>query len=82
MNKRPGWTEIFRPREIKFATIFIALKSLHDHKLDLQATVTDKYHMCIGIFVGLDSIFGIKLHYFMVYAHIFSITLGLGFFEF
>ena len=68
--------------DIRFVTTFIALKSLHDHKLDLQATVTDKYHMCIGIFVGLDSIFGIKLHCFTVYAHIYPITPGLGFFEF
>ncbi|RVW24462.1 hypothetical protein CK203_082141 [Vitis vinifera] len=35
-----GWTEILRPGVTRFATTFIALKSLHDHKHDLQALVT------------------------------------------
>ncbi|RVX02328.1 hypothetical protein CK203_028275 [Vitis vinifera] len=38
-----GWTEILRPGATRFATTFIALKSLHDHKHDLQALVTSKF---------------------------------------
>ncbi|RVW14579.1 hypothetical protein CK203_083892 [Vitis vinifera] len=37
LRKREGWTEILRPGATRFATTFIALKSLHDHKHDLQA---------------------------------------------
>ncbi|GKU92834.1 hypothetical protein SLEP1_g6507 [Rubroshorea leprosula] len=40
LRKREGWTEIIRPGPTRFATTFIALKSLHDHKHDLQALVT------------------------------------------
>ncbi|KAM0036374.1 putative transcription factor/ chromatin remodeling BED-type(Zn) family [Helianthus debilis subsp. tardiflorus] len=40
LRKRPGWTEIIRPGATRFGTSFIALKSLHDHKHDLQALVT------------------------------------------
>jgi len=40
LRERAGWMEILRPGETRFATTFIALKSLHDHKLDLQAMVT------------------------------------------
>ena len=32
-----------RPSATRFATTFIALKSLHDHKHDLQALVTSKF---------------------------------------
>ena len=32
LRKRDGWTEILRPGVTRFATTFIALKSLHDHK--------------------------------------------------
>jgi len=32
--------EILRPGDTRFATTFIALKSLYDHKLDLQPMVT------------------------------------------
>ncbi|KAG6521940.1 hypothetical protein ZIOFF_019074 [Zingiber officinale] len=35
-----GWKEIIRLGETRFATTFIALKSLHDHKDSLQALVT------------------------------------------
>ncbi|RVW22033.1 hypothetical protein CK203_105179 [Vitis vinifera] len=35
--------EILRPGATRFATTFIALKSLHDHKHDLQALVTSKF---------------------------------------
>ncbi|RVW20428.1 hypothetical protein CK203_112414 [Vitis vinifera] len=34
---------ILRPGATRFATTFIALKSLHDHKHDLQALVTSKF---------------------------------------
>ncbi|XP_031261742.1 uncharacterized protein LOC116119943 [Pistacia vera] len=37
-----GWTEIIRPSATNFATTFIALSSLHQHKHDLQSTVKDK----------------------------------------
>ncbi|KAL6321052.1 hypothetical protein AAG906_012036 [Vitis piasezkii] len=43
LRKREGWIEILRPGATRFATTFIALKSLHDHKHDLQALVTSKY---------------------------------------
>ncbi|RVX03764.1 hypothetical protein CK203_023009 [Vitis vinifera] len=43
LRKREGWTEILRPGATHFATTFIALKSLHDHKHDLQALVTNKF---------------------------------------
>ncbi|XP_027120548.1 uncharacterized protein [Coffea arabica] len=39
-RKTNGWKEIIRPGETRFATTFIALKSLHDHKDSLQALVT------------------------------------------
>ncbi|XP_039122041.1 uncharacterized protein LOC120258657 [Dioscorea cayenensis subsp. rotundata] len=35
-----GWTEILLPGDTRFATTFIALKSLYDHKSDLQAMIT------------------------------------------
>ena len=43
LRKREGWTGILRPGATRFATTFIALKSLHDHKHDLQALVTSKF---------------------------------------
>ena len=43
LRKREGWIEILRPSATRFATTFIALKSLHDHKHDLQALVTSKF---------------------------------------
>ncbi|XP_024006640.1 uncharacterized protein LOC112083140 [Eutrema salsugineum] len=39
VRKRPGWREIIRPGETRFATTFIALQSLYEHKGDLQALV-------------------------------------------
>lgn len=42
LRKRDGWTEIIRPGATRFATTFIALKSILDHKHDLQALVTSK----------------------------------------
>ncbi|KAL6335902.1 hypothetical protein AAG906_003527 [Vitis piasezkii] len=43
LRKRERWTKILRPGATRFATTFIALKSLHDHKHDLQALVTSKF---------------------------------------
>eukprot|EP00261_Vitis_vinifera_P037401 XP_019078644.1 PREDICTED: uncharacterized protein LOC100260439 [Vitis vinifera] len=43
LRKREGWTEILRLGATRFATTFIALKSIHDHKHDLQALVTSKF---------------------------------------
>ncbi|XP_058757670.1 uncharacterized protein LOC131630946 isoform X2 [Vicia villosa] len=42
LRKREGWTEIIRPGPTRFATTFIALKSIHQHQHDLQALVTSK----------------------------------------
>ncbi|XP_076890552.1 uncharacterized protein LOC143541669 [Bidens hawaiensis] len=39
LRKREGWTEIIRPGAARFGTTFIALKSLVDHKHDLQVLV-------------------------------------------
>ncbi|KAJ0511839.1 putative ribonuclease H-like superfamily [Helianthus annuus] len=39
LRKREGWTEIIRSGPTRFGTTFIALKSLVDHKNDLQALV-------------------------------------------
>ncbi|XP_031274728.1 uncharacterized protein LOC116133189 [Pistacia vera] len=43
LRKREGWREIIRPGATRFATTFIALRSLHEHKHDLQAMVTDRF---------------------------------------
>ncbi|XP_038995722.1 uncharacterized protein LOC120120036 [Hibiscus syriacus] len=43
MRKREGWKEIERPGVTRFATIFITLKNIFDHKHDLQALVVDKH---------------------------------------
>ncbi|KAF7808217.1 uncharacterized protein G2W53_034960 [Senna tora] len=40
LRKREGWKEIVRPGVTQFATTFITLKSIHDHKHHLQALVT------------------------------------------
>ncbi|XP_020689439.1 uncharacterized protein LOC110104586 [Dendrobium catenatum] len=42
LRKREGWKEIIRPGATRFATTFITLKSLYEHKLDLQAFITSK----------------------------------------
>ncbi|XP_039140492.1 uncharacterized protein LOC120277704 [Dioscorea cayenensis subsp. rotundata] len=44
LRKRSGWKEIMRPGPTRFTTTFITLKSIFDHKHDLQALVTDKYY--------------------------------------
>ncbi|XP_025703880.1 uncharacterized protein [Arachis hypogaea] len=43
LRKRKRWTEIVRPGVTRFATVFITLKSIYDHKEDLQALTVDKY---------------------------------------
>ncbi|KAE8719669.1 peroxisome bioproteinsis protein 12 [Hibiscus syriacus] len=43
MRKREGWKEIVHPGVTRFATTFITLKSIFDHKHDLQALVVDKH---------------------------------------
>ncbi|KAL3509485.1 hypothetical protein ACH5RR_028886 [Cinchona calisaya] len=40
LRKSKGWKEIIHPGETRFATTFIALKSLYDRKENLQALVT------------------------------------------
>ncbi|XP_054782036.1 uncharacterized protein LOC129289284 [Prosopis cineraria] len=42
LRKREGWTEIIRPGATRFATTFIALKSIYEHKHDIQALITSK----------------------------------------
>lgn len=39
LRKRHGWTKIIRPCDTHFGTTSIALRSLYDHKVDLQALV-------------------------------------------
>ncbi|GAV75401.1 LOW QUALITY PROTEIN: DUF659 domain-containing protein, partial [Cephalotus follicularis] len=43
LRKRSGWIEIVRPAMTRFATSSITLKSIYDHKHDLQAFVTSKH---------------------------------------
>ncbi|KAI0495898.1 hypothetical protein KFK09_022205 [Dendrobium nobile] len=45
LRKRKGWTEIVRPGLTRFVTTFITLRSVHDHKHDLQAFVTNKAYI-------------------------------------
>ncbi|CAA7060169.1 unnamed protein product [Microthlaspi erraticum] len=42
LRNRPGWREIIRPAETRFATSFIALQSLYAHKDYLQSMVVDE----------------------------------------
>ncbi|XP_072084405.1 uncharacterized protein [Arachis hypogaea] len=44
LRKRPSWKEIIRPGVTRFATVFITLKSIYDHKEDLQTLMVDKYY--------------------------------------
>ena len=67
LRKIDGWREILRPGATHFTITFIALKSLHDHKHDLQALVTSKFFVdCryskdnkskVVVFIILDNIF-------------------------
>ncbi|XP_050263955.1 uncharacterized protein LOC126708192 [Quercus robur] len=45
LRTRKNWTEIVRPGPTRFATTFIALGSLKEHKHDLQALVTCKFYV-------------------------------------
>nr|XP_023927344.1 uncharacterized protein LOC112038732 [Quercus suber] len=45
LRTRKNWTEIVRPRPIRFAITFIALGNLKEHKHDLQALVTSKFYV-------------------------------------
>ncbi|XP_054781961.1 uncharacterized protein LOC129289181 [Prosopis cineraria] len=42
LRKREGWIEIICLRATQFATTFIALKSIYEHKHDIQALITSK----------------------------------------
>ncbi|GAV74526.1 LOW QUALITY PROTEIN: DUF659 domain-containing protein, partial [Cephalotus follicularis] len=44
LRKKSGWMKIVRPAMTRFATFFITLKSIYDHKPDLQALVTSKHY--------------------------------------
>ena len=43
LRTRKNWMEIMRPGPTRFATTFIALGSIKEHKHDLQALVTSKF---------------------------------------
>ncbi|XP_075663050.1 uncharacterized protein LOC142632555 [Castanea sativa] len=45
LRTRKNWTEIVRLGPIRFATTFISLGSLKEHKHDLQALVTSKFYV-------------------------------------
>ncbi|XP_030958518.1 uncharacterized protein LOC115980411 [Quercus lobata] len=45
LRTRKNWTEIVRLGPTRFATTFIALGSLKEHKHDLQALVTSKFYV-------------------------------------
>ncbi|XP_023909492.1 uncharacterized protein LOC112021156 [Quercus suber] len=45
LRTRKNWTEIMRSGPTRFATTFIALGSLKEHKHDLQALVTSKFYV-------------------------------------
>ena len=42
LRKRNDWKEIIRPGPTRFATTFLSLKSISEHKHDLQALITSK----------------------------------------
>ncbi|GAV78883.1 LOW QUALITY PROTEIN: DUF659 domain-containing protein, partial [Cephalotus follicularis] len=44
LRNRSGWMETVRPAMTRFATSFITLKSIYDHKLDLQTLETSKHY--------------------------------------
>lgn len=43
LRKREGWKQVVRPRGTRFATTFITLESIYDHKQDFQALVVHKH---------------------------------------
>ncbi|KAL3523232.1 hypothetical protein ACH5RR_016066 [Cinchona calisaya] len=55
LRKSKGWKEIICLGETRFATTFIALKSLHDRKDNLQALVTSgDYKKCLKMNKGKE----------------------------
>ena len=45
LRTRKNWMEIVRPGPTRFATTFLALGSLKEHKHDLQALMTSKFYV-------------------------------------
>ena len=45
LTTRKNWTEIVHPGPTRFATTFIALRSLKEHKHGLQALMTSKFYV-------------------------------------
>ena len=45
LRARKNWMEIVHPRPTRFATSFIALGSLKEHKHELQAQMTSKFYV-------------------------------------
>ncbi|CAN0860828.1 hypothetical protein LINGRAHAP2_LOCUS8051 [Linum grandiflorum] len=43
LKERPNWKEIVRPGATRFATHFITLNSVYEHKLDLQSLVVSEF---------------------------------------
>ena len=43
LRQRPNWKEIVRPGATRFATVFLTLKNIYEHKIDLQALVVDSH---------------------------------------
>ncbi|XP_050222802.1 uncharacterized protein LOC126672894 [Mercurialis annua] len=44
LRRRSSWKEIVRPAVTRFATTFITLQNLHEHKNDLQALMTNRVY--------------------------------------
>ncbi|PKU74497.1 hypothetical protein MA16_Dca003700 [Dendrobium catenatum] len=42
LRKRDGWKEIIKPGATRFATTFITLRNIYDHKIYVQAFITSK----------------------------------------
>ena len=43
LRQRPSWKEIVRPGATHFAIVFLTLKNIYEHKIDLQALVVDSH---------------------------------------
>ncbi|KAK1434207.1 hypothetical protein QVD17_11126 [Tagetes erecta] len=54
LRKRHGWTEIIRPGVTRFGTSFMTLKSLYDHKSDLQAMVNSNEYKVLKLSKAKD----------------------------
>ncbi|XP_050222704.1 uncharacterized protein LOC126672795 [Mercurialis annua] len=44
LRRRSSWKEIVRPAVTRFATTFITLQNLHEHKNDLQTLITNRVY--------------------------------------